>query len=25
MGFDPEKQFVIYCASLGKKPGAAHK
>jgi SagB-type dehydrogenase family enzyme len=25
MGFDPEKQFVIYCASLGKKPGAAHE
>ncbi len=22
LGFDPEKQFVIYCASLGKKPTA---
>lgn len=24
LGFDPEKQFVIYCASLGRKPTAVH-
>jgi SagB-type dehydrogenase family enzyme len=25
MGFDPNQQFVIYCASLGKKPTTAHE
>ena len=24
MGFDPNQQFVIYCASLGKKPTTGH-
>ena len=25
LGFDPEQQFVIYCASLGKKPTGIHE
>jgi len=25
LGFDPTQQFVIYCASLGKKPTGIHK
>jgi SagB-type dehydrogenase family enzyme len=24
LGLDPERQFVIYCASLGKRPGKEH-
>jgi SagB-type dehydrogenase family enzyme len=25
LGFDPAQQFVIYCASLGKKPAGSHE